>query len=72
MHGWADSCPANSAGTGLQRPGWRAEELVPGCWWLLMFWMVMRRVKKIVAWVLAVIVLVLLASGAWWLLSLAT
>jgi len=29
----------------------------------------MRRVKKIVAWVLAVIVLVLLASGAWWLLS---
>jgi len=34
--------------------------------------MVMRRVKKIVAWVLAVIVLVLLASGAWWLLSVAT
>jgi len=33
--------------------------------------MITRRVKKIVAWVLAVVVVLLLASGAWWLAALA-
>jgi len=36
-----------------------------------MFSMVMRRVKKIVAWVLAFFVVLLLVSGAWWLAALA-
>jgi len=31
-----------------------------------MFRMVVRRVKKIVAWLLAVVVVLFLASGAWW------
>lgn len=34
-----------------------------------MFRMVVWRVKKIVAWMLAIVVVVLLASGAWWLVS---
>jgi len=34
-----------------------------------MFQMVVRRVKKIIAWVLALVVVLLIASGAWWLLT---
>jgi len=33
--------------------------------------MVERRVKKIVAWLVALVVVVLVASGAWWLWTLA-
>ena len=32
--------------------------------------MVIRRVKKILAWVFAVVIVLLLVSGAWWLLTL--
>lgn len=35
-----------------------------------MFRMVTRRIKKLVAWILAVLVVLLMASGAWWLLTL--
>lgn len=31
--------------------------------------MIIRNVKKLVAWVLAIVVVVLMGSGAWWLLS---
>lgn len=29
--------------------------------------MIVRRIEKIVAWVLAILVVILLASGLWWL-----
>lgn len=36
----------------------------------LMLRMVTRRVKKIIAWIAAVFVVVLLGSGAWWLATM--
>lgn len=32
-----------------------------------LFSMTVRRVKSLIAWVLAILVVILLASGAWWL-----
>lgn len=34
-----------------------------------MFRMITRRVKKIVAWVLAIVVVMLLATGAWYVVT---
>ncbi len=31
--------------------------------------MILRRVRKLLAWVFAIAVVVLMASGAWWLLT---
>lgn len=35
-----------------------------------MFRMVVYRVKKLIAWALAIVVVLLLVSGAWWLVTL--
>lgn len=34
-----------------------------------MFRMVVRRVKVLLSWLLAIVVVILLVSGAWWLLT---
>lgn len=34
-----------------------------------MYRMVVYRVKKLIAWAFAIVVVIMLAAGAWWLLS---
>lgn len=34
-----------------------------------MYRMIVHRVKKLIAWALAIVVVVMLAAGAWWLVS---